>query len=169
RGRAAPDRPRHRPGGRRRHLLRRHEPPGRRVDRPRRRGRPGGRAAQRLPARAPGPGGREGGLRACRGPALDGEGRGGGRPLRGPGGGLGRSGSRARLERGSHPEGTEPSPPPPAPAEERLGAAVASGLFTLLGGGAGYLLSIALLEPRGLLSGPNNLLYLTVVGALSSY
>ncbi|HZW27406.1 MAG TPA: PIN domain-containing protein, partial [Trueperaceae bacterium] len=53
--------------------------------------------------------------------------------------------------------------------EERLGASLASGLFTVAGGLAGYLLSVWLLEPRGLLAGPNNLFYLTVVGALSAY
>ncbi len=53
--------------------------------------------------------------------------------------------------------------------EERFGAGLASGLFTVAGGVAGYLLSVWLLEPRGLLAGPNNLFYLTVVGALSAY
>lgn len=54
-------------------------------------------------------------------------------------------------------------------AEERVGSGLASGLLSLVGAGAAYALSLWLLEPRGLLAGPNNLLYLTVVGALSSF
>ena len=52
--------------------------------------------------------------------------------------------------------------------EERLGSTVASGVFTLAGGAAAYFLSLTLLEPRGLLAGPNNLFYLTIVGALTA-
>lgn len=53
-------------------------------------------------------------------------------------------------------------------SDERLGSAVASGLFSLLGAAAAYFISLTLLEPRGLLAGPNNLFYLTVVGGLSA-
>ena len=57
---------------------------------------------------------------------------------------------------------------PTSEPEERLGTTVASGIFTLAGGAAAYFISLALLEPRGLLAGPNNLLYLTIVGALTA-
>lgn len=56
-----------------------------------------------------------------------------------------------------------------AAPDERLGATLASGLFTIAGGAVAYVLSLWLLQPRGLLAGPNNLLYLTVVGALTAY
>jgi uncharacterized protein YacL len=69
---------------------------------------------------------------------------------------------------GTAPEAADGRAERPAP-EERFGAGLASGLFTLAGGVAGYLLSVWLLEPRGLLAGPNNLFYVTVVGALSAY
>lgn len=53
-------------------------------------------------------------------------------------------------------------------SDERLGTTLASGLFTLAGAAAAYFLSLSLLEPRGLLAGPNNLFYLTVVGGLTA-
>lgn len=49
-----------------------------------------------------------------------------------------------------------------------LGAALARGTLTLVGALAGYLLG-DLLVSRGVLSGPNNLLFLTIVGLLSGY
>ncbi len=45
---------------------------------------------------------------------------------------------------------------------------LARGLFTLIGGLAGYGLAWLLLD-RGLLTGPNNLLYLTLLGVLVAY
>ncbi len=56
----------------------------------------------------------------------------------------------------------------PGGSDERLGTTLASGLFTLAGAAAAYFLSLSLLEPRGLLAGPNNLFYLTVVGGLTA-
>lgn len=49
-----------------------------------------------------------------------------------------------------------------------LGAALARALLSLAGGVVGYFLA-DLLARRGLLSGPNNLLYLTIVGLLVGY
>jgi len=75
------------------------------------------------------------------------------------------AGDTARVAEGA-PAAKGPARPAP---EERFGAGVASGLFTLAGAVAAYLSSVWLLEPHGLLAGPNNLFYLTVVGALTSY
>ncbi len=47
-------------------------------------------------------------------------------------------------------------------------AFLARAVFSLLGGLAGYALAMLLLD-RGLLTGPNNLLYLTALGLLSAY
>ncbi|MBW7915081.1 MAG: hypothetical protein H3C53_00125 [Trueperaceae bacterium] len=49
-----------------------------------------------------------------------------------------------------------------------VGAALARGALTLGGGLVGFLLG-SLLVGRGVLSGPNNLLFLTIVGVLSGY
>ncbi len=49
-----------------------------------------------------------------------------------------------------------------------LGAALARGLLSLAGGLVGYFVAQLLID-RSLLSGPNNLLYLTIVGVLVGY
>ena len=49
-----------------------------------------------------------------------------------------------------------------------LGSALARGLLSLAGGLVGYF-AAQLLISRSLLSGPNNLLYLTIVGVLVGY
>jgi len=57
------------------------------------------------------------------------------------------------------------------PGENRgleVGAALARGGLTLVGGLIGFVLG-GLLVGRGVLSGPNNLLFLTIVGVLSGY
>ena len=50
----------------------------------------------------------------------------------------------------------------------RFGANLASALFTLLGGAAAYAVGAALIRNQ-LLNGPNNVIYLTVVGLLVGY
>src|SRR5690554_6837632 len=55
-----------------------------------------------------------------------------------------------------------------AEAATTMGSALARGLLSLAGGLVGYFLA-QLLIARSLLSGPNNLLYLTIVGVLVGY
>src|SRR5690606_3888374 len=167
RGRPAAHRPRRRPGGGRSDILGRHEQAGRRGHGPGGRGGPRRRAPERLAARAPPAGGVPRRLRPRDRPPLVRRGRGRRHAEGGAGGGLGGGGNRAvagDTARGAEGAPAAKGPARPAP-EERCGAGVASGLFTRAGAVAAYLSSVWLLEPHGLLAGPNNLFYLTVVGA----
>ena len=59
------------------------------------------------------------------------------------------------------------SPRPPSPSA-RLGASIVRGAMTLAGGLIGYALALYLID-RGILAGPNNLLYFTILGVLLAY
>lgn len=63
---------------------------------------------------------------------------------------------------------TDHRPHDESPETTTLGSALARGLLSLAGGLLGYL-AAQLLISRSLLSGPNNLLYLTIVGVLVGY
>ncbi len=56
----------------------------------------------------------------------------------------------------------------PASPSARLGTTIARAVLTLLGGLLGYALALFLID-RGALAGPNNLVYVTVLGVLVAY
>lgn len=80
---------------------------------------------------------------------------------------------------GRAPEGCGPFVSAPAPSftpsegpkngsHAAFGSALARALLTVAGGFAGYGIGLLLID-RGALTGPNNLLFLTIVGVLSAY
>ncbi len=100
----------------------------------------------------------DGGSRSGGDHGADGRGLGG---LRDVGGGARGAGNGATDNGGSGSNGRDFE-------TTTLGAALARGIISLIGGLLGYYLA-QLMISRSLLSGPNNLLYLTIVGVLIGY